>query len=328
MRLSGLRKSARVLRYIIRDHGGGRFQLSPTEAAAYEQQSQNLALASAARFGIGDDELLALIHFLAETWSNWHRDGRPLIAEAYKAVLEKAIILTRHTEGMSFAQLRERIGKIGGWFKPIFDLIWPDWAEEEKERVRLTLKGATRSSKLNTIAVTDSDIEAFVNFLAAGGLEAFFWRLKSFEDHALRGNEFAREGMRSDIQGMAIAVEHVTVSLGGTETQLYEKFKQLWRNPDVLQILKRGDVAPLARKADLANDWSSLKTRIKALANEPSGQIAADLVMAHRIRGGVHTSLPEDDHFELEALFIGLMRAALLTFIETQSNLPEAKHPA
>jgi hypothetical protein len=40
--------------------------------------------------------------------------------------------------------------------------------------------------------------------------------------------------------------------------------------------------------------------------------------MAHRIRGGVHTFLPEDDQLELEALFTGLMRAALLTFIEAR----------
>jgi hypothetical protein len=46
--------------------------------------------------------------------------------------------------------------------------------------------------------------------------------------------------------------------------------------------------------------------------------IAADLVMAHRIRGGVHTILPEDDQFELEALFLTLMRAAVLTFAEVR----------
>jgi hypothetical protein len=44
--------------------------------------------------------------------------------------------------------------------------------------------------------------------------------------------------------------------------------------------------------------------------------------MAHRIRGGVHTHLPEEDHFELEALFTGLMRAALLTFVEVRPRKP------
>jgi hypothetical protein len=144
--------------------------------------------------------------------------------------------------------------------------------------------------------------------------------LKSFEDHALRGNEFAVEGMQSDIQGMAIAVEHTAAALGATETQLLEKYKQLWQKQDVLALLKRGDVSPLARQSRLAEDWPSLKAKINALRTEPGGEIAADLVMAHRIRGGVHAFLPEDDHFELEALFTGLIRAALLTFIGTASG--------
>lgn len=168
--------------------------------------------------------------------------------------------------------------------------------------------------------IPEADIRAFVDFLAKEGLEAFFWRLKSFEEHALRGNEFAIEGMRSDIQGMAIVVEHVAATLGATETQLYEKFKQLWRAADTLSILRRVDVSPLARQKRLAEDWPVLKAKIEALRTEPGGDTAADLVMAHRIRGGVHALLPEDGQFELEALFTGLMRSALLTFIEVRGS--------
>ena len=112
------------------------------------------------------------------------------------------------------------------------------------------------------------------------------------------------------------------MALGGTETQLYEKFKQLWRDADVLRILKRGDVAPLARTTQLADGWPLLKVKIYALRDEPGGKLAADLVMAHRIRGSVHTALAEDDPLELEALFIGLMRAALLTYVEVRGNDP------
>lgn len=310
----------RVLSKITINHGGGRFRLNPSESAQYEQTSQDLAMASVNRFRIGGDELTALILFLAEHWSKWDRDGRPRIADAYKDFLGKAVLLTRRVEKLTFTDLRDRIGKVDGRFKPILDVIWPNWSEEEKERTRLTLKAALGSNKSVGPAIADVDIEAFVNFIAVEGLEAFFWRLNSFENHALRGNEFALEGMKSDVQGMAIVVEHIAVALGGTETQLYEKFKQLWRNPDVLQIIKRGDVAPLARTAKWVEDWPALKAKINALRDEPGGQIAADLVMAHRVRGGVHTAFPEDDHFAIEELFIGLMRAALHTFVEVRCN--------
>lgn len=303
---------------------GGRFRLSPEQGRQYDQSSQDVAVASCQRFGVGLDDLVELIRCFAKRWSDWTRDGRPLIADAYKELLEGAVLLTRRFGELTFAALRDRIGAVGGWHKPALDLIWPDWAQEEKERVSRTLK--SNLGKAGNI--TQAAIDAFVDFLASEGLEAFFWRLKSFEDHALRGNEFAIEGMKSDIQGMAVAVEHAAAALGADETQLYEKYKQLWKDPDVLALLRRGDVSPLARQARLAEDWPALKAKINALRAEPGGEIAADLVMAHRIRGGVHTFLPEDDHFELEALFTGLMRAALLTFIETRAGNKQSCPPA
>ncbi|TAK46731.1 MAG: hypothetical protein EPO23_13800 [Xanthobacteraceae bacterium] len=84
----------------------------------------------------------------------------------------------------------------------------------------------------------------------------------------------------------------------------------------------RGVAGILARQSRLADDWPALKAKIDALRAEPGGEVAADLVMAHRIRGGFHTHLPEDDHFELEALFTRLMRAARLTFVEVRPRKP------
>jgi hypothetical protein len=311
----------RALCEIIKGQGGGRFRLNAAQSGQYEQATQAIVAKSAQRFGIGLDDLIAMIRVMAKRWSDWKREGRPLIADAYEAVLEEAVILARRVGKLSFGELRDRVGSVGGWFKPILEVIWPDWAEQEKERVLLTLKANVTLRTSGASSVTEADIDAFVTFLAGNGLEAFFWRLKSFENHALRGNEFAIEGMKSDIQGMSVTVEHVAVTLGANGTQLYEKFKQLWRNADVLRILKRGDVSPLARQKSLAQDWPALKAKIDSLRAAPGGEIAADLVMAHRIRGGVHEALPEEDHFELEALFTGLMRAALLTFVEARREI-------
>jgi hypothetical protein len=309
----------RALNDILKGQGG-RFRLNKEQSGRYEQATQDAVTMSVERFHIGLDDQIALIRFLSDRWSDWNREGRPHIADAYKEFLGASVILSRRFGKLSFSELRDRVGNVGGWRKPILDVIWPNWAEQEKKRVSMTLKAAM-PDKSN--AVPDADIDAFVEFLATEGLEAFFWRLKSFEDHALRGNEFALEGMKSDLQGMAVVVEHVAVALGGTETQLYEKFKQLWRDPDVLRILKRGDVSPLARQARLAKDWDALKAKINALRNENGGKIAADLIVAHRIRGGVHAILPEDDEFELQALFVGLMRAAVFSFVEVRrKHLP------
>ncbi len=293
----------------------GRFYMRPDQTERYERATTHVAHTAMEHHRTNLEDLVALIRFLAGRWLEWDRDGRPRIANAYKLFLEQAIVLTYRHGKLTFAELRDRVGRVGGRFTSILDVIWPNWAEEEKQRVRRTLKAATQSDRVEPIS--GADLDAFVEFLASSGLEAFFWRLKSFEDHALRGNEFAPEGMRSDVQGMAVAVEHIAAVLGGSKTQLYEKFKQIWAgNKDVGSLLKRGDVAILARQEKIALNWPVLKTKIDALRGEKGGKIAADLVMAHRIRGGVHAVLPEDDHFELEHLFVGLMRAAIYSFVE------------
>jgi hypothetical protein len=310
-------ESDRALMEVVKLQGG-RFRLNAEQDESYRSGIDEAARTSARRHEIRIDDLVLLCRFLSERWTDWNRDGRPLLAEAYKDMLGKTVQLIKQLGGLTFVEVRDRVGKTGRWFIPILDVIWPSWTEQEKDRLRLTLRASIKSK--NIAGVTEADIDAFAGFLADEGLSAFFWRLKSFEDHVFRANEFALEGMKSDLQGMAVAVEHVVFALGGSKTQLYEKFKQVWKNPHVLGLLKRGDVSPLARTERLAQNWDALKTQIDALRNEPGNIIAADLVMAHRIRGGVHTILPEDDQLELEALFLALMRAAIFTFVEVRKT--------
>jgi len=108
-------------------------------------------------------------------------------------------------------------------------------------------------------------ITAFVDFLAKEGQEAFFWRLRSFEEHALRGNEFAIEGMKSDVQGLSVVVEHIAAALGGTGTQLFQKFRQLWKDPQVLLLLDRKDVTDLRKQFTLPTNWAAQKAAFQAL---------------------------------------------------------------
>ncbi|MBB5053478.1 hypothetical protein HNQ36_003478 [Afipia massiliensis] len=306
----------RVLSDIIKGQGGGRFRLSPAQSAQYEQETVALAATAVGRFNVSIDHLVSTIRFLSERWSEWKREGRPLIVDAYQAFLRKAVVLARQAGDMKFAELRDRVGRVGGWFKPALDVIWPDWSAQEKERVHLTLKASL--TKKSSTGVSEADITAFVDFLASQGQEAFFWRLRSFEEHALRGNEFAIEGMKSDVQELSVVVEHIAAALGGTGTQLFQKFRQLWRDPQVLHLLDRNDVSNLRKQFTLPENWAAQKAAFQALRGEPGGEVVADLVAAHRIRASVHNALPEDDHFELESFFVGLMRAALLTFLEVR----------
>lgn len=294
-----------------------RRRLDDAQKASYAEQRTRIASDACVRYGVNVDQLVGACRFLADQWTHWHGLDRSLILAAYKSFLEKTVVLTRLIGDMTFTALAARVGCGNGWHKPVLDVVWPDWVEEEKQRVRLTLKGSIGGPQ----GLGEPDIDAFVDFLDREHLEGFMWRLNSFEHHVFRGNEFAEEAMRTDLQGMAVAVEHVARALGGTHGQLFGMFKELWHDQEVLAILREGPVAEMARKLITTLDWVTLKADINALrARGRAGGIASDLVMAHRIRGAVHYKLPEEDRFELEAIFVALMRAAALTFAEVRRN--------
>lgn len=307
----------RALNHILKDQGGGRFQLTPVQGAHYDAEQKRLAIEAGTRFGTCTDALVGTGKFLAERWADWKREERPLIAGAYKAFLAKLIQMLGCAEGLTFIELRDRVGEQGGWRQPILDVIWPDWIADEKERISRTLKASFPVAVWGPL--DENHVQAFVDFLASEGLEAFFWRLRSFEEHLFRGNEFATAAMRSDLQGLGLAVEHMVRVLGGKHQQLYEMFKELWRDPNVLIKIKDNKVAALARQKELLKDWPALMTQFEALRAEGlAGAIAADLAMAYRIRGGAHHTVPAQGHFEIEGLFVSLLRAAFLTFREVR----------
>lgn len=65
----------------------GRFRLSEEQNAVYQACRRDAAQEAVVRYQVNTAALVDLCRFLAERWCDWHRDGRPLIAGAYKAVL-------------------------------------------------------------------------------------------------------------------------------------------------------------------------------------------------------------------------------------------------
>lgn len=175
-----------------------------------------------------------------------------------------------------------------------------------------------------------SQRKAFADFLADNYLDNFFWALKSFEEHAFGGHDSYLEGMQRDVQGMVVCVEHVVRALGGKAPKLYRMLRALWKDPAVSKLLTREKT--LAEQGYRPDEWSQkwpqVKEKIDALREEGEvGQVVADLIMAIRLRGAVHYALPEDDQLELERIFVSLMRAAALTFLEVHRQNPATDDP-
>jgi len=296
----------------------GRYILSDDEGAAYRAGQQAAARTACDRYRVSGEQLIELAKFLGNLWRSWDRDGRPLIADEYRRYLGNAVLLAQLGAGMDFETVRTGMGF--SWGKTfLLDDAFPDWAELEKNRVRDTLGAMIRHPDANITGLGEAEIEAFVEFVDKECLHAFFWCLRSFEDHAIRGNNFALEGMRSDLQGMAVVVEHVARSLAGEQAkgviQLYKVFHNLWKGSEVADILGKAAKLTKPPKKYGPTDWSKLKADLEDLAqSSPAAKIASYLVMAHRVRGAVHYKFQEENQFELERLFVELMLAAVLTF--------------
>jgi hypothetical protein len=291
--------------------GGGRIQLGEAQDASYRADRALAARAAMARYGVDIDAVITLCRFLAERWVEWDDEGRPLIAEAYRIHLAAAVRMLQLAEELTFDQIAGAVGPASTRAGPLLRRVWPDWAAEQRERVTLTLRSALPTQGLG--AVSNAELDAFARFLDEERQDAIFLRLESFERHAFDGDDpAAMGGMASDLQGMAVAVEHAVRAMGGTGEQLFQMLRRLWAGTPVEPLLKSND--QLARNAGLMGDWPGLKARIAALAaTGDAGAVAADLVMAHRLRGAVHIPVPEDDQLELERIFVRLMATAAMT---------------
>lgn len=115
--------------------------------------------------------------------------------------------------------------------------------------------------------------------------------------------------MQSDLQGMSVAVEQVIRSLGGQGTQLSRMLRDLWDGTEVGRLLTKHKTL-LERGLPLEN----LLEEIDALRDiGAESEIAADLILATRVRGAVHHTLRIENQLELEKLLVRVLRAAALT---------------
>jgi hypothetical protein len=108
-------------------------------------------------------------------------------------------------------------------------------------------------------------------------------------------------------------------------------FMELWTETEIIQLLKsnRKLAEQGSKPSDGPTTWPAVKAQIEQLRSSgPAGAIVADLVMAHRLRGAVHFRLPEQDPFEMEKLFVVLLRAAATTHAHVQRRAAAGAPPS
>ena len=146
------------------------------------------------RHDIGPPQLLAAIRFLCGQWADWSRERRPLIAGAYKVVAAQGVRLACLATGMTADEYRDEVGKVGGYLKPILGVIWPDWAQEQREKARNILVGFRRETALLKAEFCDELVDQFLDFIETNGLQGLYWRIEWAHRHAFKGTTMLSRG--------------------------------------------------------------------------------------------------------------------------------------
>src|SRR3546814_13751222 len=65
------------------------------------------------------------------------------VADEYARNIGATVALYREVTGATIDQIVERVGRAGGYFKPILKVIFPDWLDEQRDLDR-------KSTRLNS----------------------------------------------------------------------------------------------------------------------------------------------------------------------------------
>jgi hypothetical protein len=313
---------------LTRSEWRGRRQIDDQEHAEMEARSVELARRCRARFRVSYPQVIQVIRFLCERWGDWERIGYQNHKKAYQAFIGKSVTLVRYLKDVPPQQLFEDVGRVTGHFKPTLRVIFQDWATEWREDAERLIISFSRPDAILKAGFTKEQANAFLDFVERHDLYEFYWRWRSLNERAFSGDSRHLAGLKSDIQGMALSVEHLVHAMlvGNVQfpkTQLYEKFKQIWPvATPVGKLLKTDEYRKISQMHSAIDlDWFNKKQ-----GNPLPAQIASDLAICQAIRGNAHHQISEQNQLKLERMSLILLRGVMHAFLEAKSRWPIAGH--
>ncbi len=237
---------------LMQDNSNQRRLINDDEHAEIERRDFELARRCRKRFGVSYQKLIETIKFLCKRWGDWEKTNYQNHMKAYKSFIGRSVTLARYLKDVTPNGLYEDVGRVTGHFKPTLRVIFQDWASEWREDAEVIIEGFSRPDAILKADFTNDQANAFLDFIEENDLFEFYWRWKSLNERAFSGDPRRLAAVKSDLQGMALSVEHIVASLlkGNVphpETQLFEKFKQIWpASSPVRKILKTNEYYQIA----------------------------------------------------------------------------------
>jgi hypothetical protein len=232
------------------------------------------------------------------------------------------VVLARYLKDVPPQQLFDNVGRVTGHFKPTLRVIFQDWSTEWREDAERLIVSFSRPDAFLKADFTKEDANDFLDFVEGNDLYEFYWRWRSLNERAFSGDSRHLAGLKSDLQGMALSVEHIVHAMlvGKVQfpkTQLYEKFKQIWPAATAVGRHLKSDeyrkISQLSAAIDL--DWFNSKQ-----GGTLDAQIASDLAICQAIRGNAHHQISEENQLRLERMSLILLRGVVQAFLEAKSR--------
>lgn len=179
-------------------------------ARTYRRRCRELVREVVGRYGITPDQLLAFIKFQYELWCTAKTRSPPKLADEYARNVNSTIQLYREITRATHDEIVERVGRAGGYFKPILKVIFPDWLDEQRDLAERSLRGwilPSMASLPPPFTASDTDIVSFCDWLEEKGLLQLYWHFKRLADLGMGDGPIARSATAAEVVGYANTVE-------------------------------------------------------------------------------------------------------------------------
>lgn len=250
--------------------------LSAAASRAYRRQELEIAARALNRFALQPADLIDFIGQQSEWWDTARKLGPTAINSEYKRNIGAAIRLYRYLTNENFNTVSNRIGRRRGWFKPILEIVFPNWLEDQRDLAKRILRrwaDPVFNGLPSPFGVTEVDVDAFCDWLEAAGLYQFYWHFRRLADIGQRDAPIYRAAASAEAVAFANLIEMIA-NAACEECGYQTRGKTLFPK---LRYLLDGVSPP---------DLSQLLVRFRKLTNTKRSTLTKRLAQIDQIRRG------------------------------------------
>ncbi|MGE0683495.1 MAG: hypothetical protein AB7P69_21665 [Candidatus Binatia bacterium] len=287
----------------------------------YRKRERVLARETLQRFKLTSNQVLEFIKFQCDLWVTAKQRGPANVAEEYSRNIESTIDLYQLVSRDSFADVVTKVGKAGGYFKPILKVIFPSWMEEQRDLAERSLKSwivPSMASLPPPFSVSGQDVVNFCEWIEQHGLLQLYWHFKRLLDIGFADHAIARSAIAAEAVAFANTAEVLANDIMRGRKQvprgevLSSKVKFILGNgsPSLVALLEKHGKLTRTKKSTLKTRVAQIDHLKKGGANAPVLRALLKLIVIRN--EGSHLGLSGFDRKEIYDLLEAMIRATLI----------------